>query len=514
MIPETETTVSMVSGITEDVPWEFVSAGTITFRIVPDKYTGKALAGDASGSVSLVTRTTSSTDTAQLWYIAENGNGYSIMNVKYKTYLYAQNQNGTRTCSLSGTVAQTWMFMDYDVPYEVFALKNTDLYLTDENAANDDDNKIGLYLKNTKGWNYNTLGSDDYNCITFNLGKDERIACMDYVAGLNPDTAKNKPEKSEAIGDYCGFRLKPESSNNAYRIMPLSSGNGHQRALTVDIVDELDKGFKSLMLHKCVNSYEDSQLFIFEMLSDGSFVVKLESEPSLVLTGSLEPNSEEGIAKMNARTETLENQTWVIEEYMAYLPQNQSDGGYHAVLYTELENYYAGLNFGDPINTSNLVIVSDFGPRDLSTSPGHMGIDLRASEGTRLYAPYAGTVVEVGEGTKSGKYIKIKINCDAFPVSITGSKYELYIVYMHMSNNSTVSEGQSVSKGDEVGLSGSTGTTNAHLHYGVFLVESKDVQGSVTYSSNQYPLNPLMFVNPDRFSSGEAWAGVECVYWE
>ena len=54
-----------------------------------------------------------------------------------------------------------------------------------------------------------------------------------------------------------------------------------------------------------------------------------------------------------------------------------------------------------------------------------------------------------------------------------------------------------------------------HLHYGVFLVESKDVQGSVTYSSNRYPLNPLMFVNPDGYYifEGDNFSGTECVYW-
>jgi len=455
--------------------------------------------------------TNSQSGTETYWFVIADGDGYNIINQSSNAYLYASGSIGTLTVGLdqagSSQIAQrVWTFVDYELPDEVVTFENLDL--------STENNK--LYLKNTKGWNYNTLGGSDYECITFNLGKDERIACMNYVAGLNPETAKNTPEKAEAVGDYCGFRLKYESSKNAYRIMPLSSGNGHQRALTVDIDDALEKGFNSLILHKYVDSYEDSQLFIFEMLSDGSFVIKLESSPSLVLTGSLDPNSEVGTVSMSTKVGTLENQSWIIEEYMAYLPKNQSDGGYHVIPYTELENYYAGLNFGEPINTNNLVIVSDFGPRNLPSSPGHMGIDLRASEGTKLYAPYAGTVVEVGEDTKSGKYIKIKVNCDAFPASINGSKYELYIVYMHLSNNTIVSVGQSVSKGDEVGLSGSTGTTNAHLHYGVFLVESKDVPGSVTYSSNRYPLNPLMFVNPDRyniFSGDGGWAGTECVYW-
>ena len=53
-----------------------------------------------------------------------------------------------------------------------------------------------------------------------------------------------------------------------------------------------------------------------------------------------------------------------------------------------------------------------------------------------------------------------------------------------------------------------------HLHYGVFLVESKDVTESVSYNPNQYPLNPLMFVSPDRYKVEGIWAGIACVYWD
>jgi hypothetical protein len=155
------------------------------------------LAGNATGGVSLVARSTSSSDTAQLWYVTENGNGYSIMNVKYKTYLYAQNQNGTRTCSLSGTVAQTWMFLDYDVPTEVSTLSS---------LANPN-----LYLKNASGLNY-TQGRTVY----ISIGTDNR--------GTSTQTT------ADVVGDKCGFRIVP-LEDSSYLIMPISSGNGRHRAI-------------------------------------------------------------------------------------------------------------------------------------------------------------------------------------------------------------------------------------------------------------------------------------------
>ncbi|MDX2544541.1 M23 family metallopeptidase [Streptomyces sp. WI04-05B] len=87
------------------------------------------------------------------------------------------------------------------------------------------------------------------------------------------------------------------------------------------------------------------------------------------------------------------------------------------------------------------------------SSGSHTGVDFHAASGTTVHAVGSGTVVEAGWGGSYGNNIVIKM--------IDGT----YTQYGHLSSIS-VSVGQTVTPGQQIGLSGATGNvTGPHLHF-------------------------------------------------
>ena len=118
-------------------------------------------------------------------------------------------------------------------------------------------------------------------------------------------------------------------------------------------------------------------------------------------------------------------------------------------------------------------ITSEFGGRESPTegaSTNHKGVDIGAPTGTPIVAAASGSVVISTYSASAGNYIMINHGGG------------VYTVYMHMSSRS-VSVGDEVSKGETIGLCGSTGySTGPHLHFGV------RIDGSY--------VNPLNYVSP------------------
>ncbi|MGW1392975.1 M23 family metallopeptidase [Streptomyces nigra] len=87
------------------------------------------------------------------------------------------------------------------------------------------------------------------------------------------------------------------------------------------------------------------------------------------------------------------------------------------------------------------------------SSGSHTGIDFHAASGTSVHAVGAGTVVEAGWGGAYGNNVVIEMNDGT------------YTQYGHLSSIG-VSVGQTVTPGQQIGLSGATGNvTGAHLHF-------------------------------------------------
>ena len=90
------------------------------------------------------------------------------------------------------------------------------------------------------------------------------------------------------------------------------------------------------------------------------------------------------------------------------------------------------------------------GPSGLNTSGGyHPGIDYRAQSPKTVYSPVSGVVANTY--TPSGRVA----------VKIDGSNS--YFLFLHLSSFA-VSQGRHVAVGDTIGLTGSAGTSAAHLH--------------------------------------------------
>ncbi|MFI9827210.1 M23 family metallopeptidase [Streptomyces sp. NPDC051913] len=87
------------------------------------------------------------------------------------------------------------------------------------------------------------------------------------------------------------------------------------------------------------------------------------------------------------------------------------------------------------------------------SSGSHTGVDFHAASGTSVHAVGSGTVVEAGWGGSYGNNIVIKMNDGT------------YTQYGHLSSIG-VSVGQTVTPGQQIGLSGATGNvTGPHLHF-------------------------------------------------
>lgn len=100
-------------------------------------------------------------------------------------------------------------------------------------------------------------------------------------------------------------------------------------------------------------------------------------------------------------------------------------------------------------------ISSEFGEYRSPADPAHKGMDFAAGTGTPTYAAAAGTVVIAGYSSSAGNWVVINHGNG------------LTTKYMHHTAL-CVSSGQSVSKGQQIGMVGSTGnSTGPHLHFQV-----------------------------------------------
>ena len=110
---------------------------------------------------------------------------------------------------------------------------------------------------------------------------------------------------------------------------------------------------------------------------------------------------------------------------------------------------------GHPLE-SRIEPISSFGMRYhpvLKIRRLHTGVDFMVPTGTPVYATADGAILAVEQNAKYGKYIRV-----------THEK-GFETLYAHLDEVS-VAVGKAVKKGDQIGLSGNTGTSQRpHLHY-------------------------------------------------
>jgi murein DD-endopeptidase MepM/ murein hydrolase activator NlpD len=119
----------------------------------------------------------------------------------------------------------------------------------------------------------------------------------------------------------------------------------------------------------------------------------------------------------------------------------------------------SGPSVGFPVTDPKAYIGSFWGAVREGGKRNHEGVDIFARKGSPAIAALDGTVTGVHEGGIGGKVVWLRPN---------GKPYTLY--YAHLDSQMVV-PGQTVTKGDTVGLVGNTGnarTTPAHLHFGIY----------------------------------------------
>ena len=113
-------------------------------------------------------------------------------------------------------------------------------------------------------------------------------------------------------------------------------------------------------------------------------------------------------------------------------------------------------------STDAMTVTSPYGHRQapkVGASTNHMGLDLRANYVPVLATEDNGIVVSVKNEGKGGNVIRVEY------ARADGSKYQT--AYMHLSQMN-VKEGDKVSAGQPIGVSGNTGnSTGPHLHFSV-----------------------------------------------
>ena len=152
----------------------------------------------------------------------------------------------------------------------------------------------------------------------------------------------------------------------------------------------------------------------------------------------------------------IEEEEKIIEEEEKEEEKEEESGG----------NFGGGSFFGPPVIADPIRIVSDFGKRNVSNgSTYHEGIDISAGMNTPVYAAADGKVVGVLDtpNRPEGRWIKIEHS-----LRVSGKK--VYTMYLHL-NEFKVKQGDTVSKGQLIALSGNSGRSGQgngyapHLDY-------------------------------------------------
>ena len=117
----------------------------------------------------------------------------------------------------------------------------------------------------------------------------------------------------------------------------------------------------------------------------------------------------------------------------------------------------------------------------------HKGIDYGVAAGTPIYSPVDGTVVSNVATTGSGGYGNL--------ITIQDGNGHIHY-FGHMKNKSSLKVGDVVSRGDQVGIVGSTGnSTGNHLHYEIRNANNTHIDPNTYFAEQGLGKNPPL-LNP------------------
>lgn len=186
------------------------------------------------------------------------------------------------------------------------------------------------------------------------------------------------------------------------------------------------------------------------------FAVPLDAKPEVIAIKV----SGEALATVKIRAFKFPETDVIVEDELANPPKadrDRIDADNNAILQAVARSTGDAL-FSRPFQRASGEVTSTFGEwrtfNDGHRSQ-HLGLDLTAREGSKVRAINAGAVVLVRDGFLTGNIVVI-----SHGAGIASAYYHLSKV--------TVSEGEAVAQGAQIGLAGHTGrTTGPHMHVSV-----------------------------------------------
>lgn len=307
---------------------------------------------------------------------------------------------------------------------------------------------------------------------------DERLnALADNIYNLEIEVEEKKASIVVAQADVAAAQEEVDAQYEAMKLrIQYMYENGQSTFLTM----LFDSESMADMLNRAeylgqITSYDREQLEKFKQVKADLSIkqAKLENELQELETTLAEIEAEQAATDilMASKQEELQEHIHNIESAESDIEHLESDIETQKAIVAELEEIerkrkeealnkvtYDGGTMLWPIE-SYTRISSYFGTRPdpfgNPTQEYHSGMDMAAPKGTKIYAAYDGEVAWSYYSSSAGNWVGID-HGDG-----------IYTVYMHMSKR-LVSEGQTVKKGDVIGLVGSTGrSTGNHLHFGV-----------------------------------------------
>ena len=140
---------------------------------------------------------------------------------------------------------------------------------------------------------------------------------------------------------------------------------------------------------------------------------------------------------------------------------------------SDFEVSFDTLTWGDPATedlrnakiTYSVPYMGDYSLDAVEYSGSHLAVDIKVPKGTPVFSMANGVVMKVSNQTNGfGKHVVIEHK--NFPTLEDDGEFTTYYSsYTHL-DSILISEGEVVDKGDQIGLSGDTGTaTTPHLHF-------------------------------------------------
>jgi murein DD-endopeptidase MepM/ murein hydrolase activator NlpD len=272
------------------------------------------------------------------------------------------------------------------------------------------------------------------------------------------DTLKNLQylENTSVVENFLSGKTLVETSEYTAETSNFQdSVNTHAQEL-VALKDSLDQK-KGVFIAKKT----DLSKFKTELSGKKTAVVQTEAEKAKILAQakSKEAEYQKMLAEKLKQKEIFEREIFQFEsELKLAVDPSKLPGAKAGVIFWPLDNIYITQYFGSTVAAQRLY-----------TSGSHNGVDLRATDGTKVKASLSGSVWAVGntdikKGCYSyGKWVLIK------------HANGLSTLYGHLSAITAV-PGTNVTTGDTIGYSGRTGyVTGPHLHLSVLATEGTRV---------------------------------------